>query len=149
VSVTESGKLYILIYFTYFNEFNFYQHNNISNMHGNTLDLLFSTLRCIHMFSTHNPLLPYDLFHPPLVFSLPVSVKTTLKITKQTKFNFKWANFSVINEYLNNIDWDMELKNLDDAVNFVYYYFNHIIDSCIPFFTIFYPTWFSKELIFY
>jgi len=71
-------------------------------MHGNILDLLFSTLRCIHVFSAH-VILPCDLFHPSLVFSLPVSVKTTLKITNQTKFDFKRANFSVINDYLNNI----------------------------------------------
>jgi len=32
----------------------------------------------------------------------------------------------------------MELKDLDvdDAVNFVYYHFNHIIDSCVSSFTI-------------
>jgi len=70
----------------------------------------------------------------------------------QTILDFKRANFSVINDYLNNIDWDTDLRNLDvnDAVNFVYYHFNHIIDSCVPSYTISrssYPTWFSKELI--
>jgi len=52
--------------YTHFNEFNLYQHNIISNLHGNTLDLLFSSLRCIRVLPAHDPLLPCDPFHPPL-----------------------------------------------------------------------------------
>jgi len=45
-----------------------------------------------------------------------------LSVTKQTKFNFKRADFFAINNYLNNINWDMELKdlNVDGAVNILY-----------------------------
>jgi len=135
--------------YAYFNEFNFYQHNNISNMHGNTLDL-FSNLRCIRVLPAHDPLLPCDIFHPPLTFSLPISGTAPVEITEQIKFDFKRANFSVINDYLNS--WDMELRdlNVDDAVNLVYYHLNHIIDSCVPSYTISrssYPIWFSKKFI--
>jgi len=124
--------------YTCFNELNLYQHNKISNLHGNTLDLLFSTLGCIRVLPAHDPLLPCDPFHPPLSFSLPTYGVTPVEITRHTIFDFKRANFSVINDYLNYINWDVELRDLDvnDAVNFVYYHFNHIIDSCVPFFTI-------------
>jgi len=140
------------IIYSYFNEFDFYQHNTISNAYGNTLDLLFSNLRCIHVYAALDPLLPKDVFHPPLVFSLTTPGGTSVMTNNVTKFDFKRANFSAINDYLNNLNWDMELRDLDvnDAVNFVYSHLDHIILSCVPSFAISrssYPTWLSRELV--
>jgi len=140
------------IIYSYFNEFNFYQHNTILNARGNTLDLLFSNLRFIHVHAALESLLSNDVFHPPLVFSLPTPCVTSVTTTNITKFDFKRANFYIMKDYLNNINWDMELRDLDvnDAVNSVYSHLDHIIQSCVPSFAISrssYPTWFSKELV--
>lgn len=83
-----------------FNEFNFFQYNNVVNNDLNTLDLVFSTMRDVKVLPAYESVCACDDYHPALVISLPMLGTAPLPPVTNWSFDFKRANYAAINHYL-------------------------------------------------
>ncbi|RLU23899.1 hypothetical protein DMN91_004107 [Ooceraea biroi] len=137
---------------THFNELQLYQHNFVSNVTGNTLDLVFSTVQMAPVCLAVESLLSCDKYHPALDFTLPCSKVELGCGPRVVKRNFSRANYVAINDYLGGIHWDVELEGLsvESAVGLLYSHLDYAASSYVPVCTIrpsTYPRWFTRELI--
>lgn len=129
------------------------QHNNfIKNSSGNILDLIFSNFTT-EVTKCDNPLVLEDKHHPSLSVKIVDLSYKPLCYAPIEKHLFHKANYSLINEYLSNLDWSNELSNLEvnDAVDFFYRALNEVIKEHVPLVTCFnnrhFPKWYSSSLI--
>lgn len=81
---------------------------------------------------------------------MSVNIASLPSVTRKRDFNC--ANFAALNQYLDGILWDKDLRsrNVDESLDFLYYYLEYAVSLYVPVFSIrksFYPTWFSKKLI--
>ncbi|XP_026826500.1 uncharacterized protein LOC113562189 [Ooceraea biroi] len=137
---------------THFNELQLYQHNFVSSVTGNTLDLVFSTVQMAPVCLAVESLLSCDKYHPALDFTLPC-LKVELGCgPRVVRRNFSRANYVAINDYLGGIHWDVELEGLsvESAVGLLYSHLDYAASSYVPVCTIrpsAYPRWFTRESI--
>ena len=128
------------------------QFNHISNSNGRILDLLVSDAKCTVM-KPNQDLLPVDSHHPPFYTLLSLNINISLlKPLNTPKYNYRKADYSVINEDIGEINWESTLggdsteKCIDTFYNCLY----GIIKSRIPLSkppNSHFPVWFSKPLI--
>lgn len=76
----------------FFNEFGFFQHNNITNHKSNMLDMVFSGLRDIVVSLATDVLMKCDLHHPALIISLPKVMRKPSLLNSEWKYNFVRAD---------------------------------------------------------
>lgn len=135
-----------------FNFLHLFQSNVIPNSHLNTLDLVFTSFDNLTVSPAFDPLVPSDLYHPPLQFALPISLNSSSSIALTGVKDFHKADYSAISNDLSGINWDNALSSLsvDESVDILYPHLKYCIDSFLPFKTICktsYPCWFSRSLI--
>ncbi|XP_011859251.1 PREDICTED: RNA-directed DNA polymerase from mobile element jockey-like [Vollenhovia emeryi] len=131
---------------------NVQQHNFIKNTRGHILDLVFSSLTDIHVYSAHDALVPCDEYHPALQLMLPLSAPIRQNSESSSRLCFERADYDAINDYLGHIDWDLAISELsvDEATEFLHHHLKYSISTFVPshvYVKSSYPAWFSKELI--
>lgn len=79
---------------------NMMQLNAIRNSHHKTLDLIFSNCYGGSVSECKNTLSKVDLYHPSLDISINHISPALLKSIREAKFNFKRANYTLINKII-------------------------------------------------
>ena len=136
---------------------NLFPQKSFKNFYDNVLDLCFSNHKCNISFALKEFLFP-DIAHPliDLLIFLPPTLHHSDNIDPLSddyyKFDFKSANYTVINNKLSCINWYNELNSLSiiNATNKFYSIILTIIDNEIPkkrFKLSTFPNWFSSKLI--
>lgn len=127
--------------------------NLIHNANGVLIALILSH-RSFTVDKCH-PLVPTDNHHPPLCFDLALPQPCHTVVCPRADcyyYDFKSADFTLINNYLGAFCWDDLLSNLDaDSMLNTFY---EILYSCFDLFvpvkkapTGKFPRWFSRDLI--
>lgn len=82
------------------------QCNLIRNHELKILDLILATDNCggVEVTKSHTTLVPIDQYHPPLEIRVIETVKYLDELDHR-KFNFRKANYELINEKINSVDW--------------------------------------------
>lgn len=131
---------------------NAYQFNNIPNANGKILDLFISNTAST-ISHPIDSLLPIDTHHPPFVATAPLNISTqALKRKPLSKYDFRKANYDVINEQISEAEWVNLLENLPsrEAVQRFYDVLGGITERNVPRVksrTPDFPVWFSAQLI--
>ena len=136
---------------------NLFQQNSFKNFYDNVLDLCFSNLKCNISLVLEEFLFP-DIAHPVIdlqIFLPPTLLRSDIMNPVSYdyyKFDFKSANYNVINNKLSCIDWYIELNSLSiiDATNKFYSIISTIIDNEVPkkrFKLSTFSNWFSSKVI--
>lgn len=141
--------------FDFMSQNNFYQLNHMLNSNSNTLDLILSSFAGPTVNESLNPLCKVGKHHPPL--DLEVSLGCTnnkvLKPRKFAKYNFKRADYTIVNEKLSQVEWRSLLEscdNVDSMVAAFYSSVEFVIKNNIPkarSHSGAYPSWFSTSLL--
>lgn len=130
-------------------------HTNIAN---NTLDLVLSTLLDFIVEIPDEFISKTDVYHPPLEIIIDLKKIITFSHCSSdfsplhlVTYDYKNANYDLINEKINDINWNEELDNLNtlDAIDKFYYIVNSLIDENVKKKTIEFdnfPNWFSNKL---
>ena len=135
--------------------FNLQQYNNIKNINGGTLDLVYSNVKC-SVVEEDLPLSKVDTYHPPLRIAVMSSTdgfkqfdlcKSPIKY-----FNFRKANFYLLYNQILNADWSQvyNCSEVDLACETFYTILNNIFEQTVPFKVNRnrrYPTWYNKDII--
>lgn len=116
-----------------------------------TLDLAFTSIENLHFVPSDETIRDIDAHHPPASFSL-MTAKHEDPPSEAVYYDFKGADYELINEKLNNVNWSnlISCDNCEDKVKLFYVVLSDIVSTCVPlkrFFVSRYPKWFSKELI--
>ncbi|XP_055634047.1 uncharacterized protein LOC129774352 [Toxorhynchites rutilus septentrionalis] len=114
------------------NFLHFRQYNSVRNYRGRILDLVVCDANCnIVVNDAICPLLPIDLYHPPLLFSLPTLTDCEDRANCesydpiQQPLDYSKIDFAMLNDYLQSCDWNSRLATND--VNDMAATFCHII----------------------
>lgn len=95
--------------------------------------------------------MPLDIYHDQVYLELNCRISTIIKRIKN-KFDFRNADYSVINSKLSGTDWDNVLidHNIDHCAELFHSVLNNLIISHVPLkgeLKDTYPTWYSEDLI--
>lgn len=127
---------------------NLKQYCNITNARGNVLDLLLSVSLNMNVSQCADSFVTEDSNHKAFEVSIDLSTQKLLPSSSYNKVKFFDADYVVINEYINNIDWKSVLhnKNVNYDVEAFYEIINNVIEFYIPKKTVrkgSHPIWFS------
>lgn len=135
------------------NLLNLAQFNHIPNYCGHTLDLLMSNISPSDIFFCRSVdlLIHEDRNHPAFELNLSIHGAQTLSEPIRRKCNFFRADYSLINNMIRNLDWDLALSDchIDAAVDKFYSCIDPIL-KLIPLSNTKsskFPSWYSKKLI--
>lgn len=129
-----------------------HQYNITPNLGGKTLDLFISNT-CCSTGHLKDPLLPVDPHHPPFVITAPVSLPIQMMKRKPiNKYNFRKANYDLINKHMNEVNWSALFDNLpsEEAVEAFYSMLSDIISPLVPLArtrSLDFPIWFTPQLV--
>lgn len=126
------------------------QYNYVKNYKGRVIDLVLTNMDCT--LSASDPLLNEDRNHPALAFTIACNANVLLPVKPRKKYNYRKADYQLINKSVSTVDWNNELKALstESAVTRFYDQIFNIIDALVPqktFRSAKYPIWFTRELI--
>lgn len=149
LSGTSSQASVIVDFMAYLNLF---QINNIPNVLGSMLDLVFCDSQNVNVNICNNPLLLCDKYHPALLFNIDIFEITNDFMRFDYEYlNFRHANYVELNNFLGSFDWDsvLNLDNVETAVERFYCIINSGVEMYVPknrcknkkF-----PCWYSNEL---
>lgn len=129
---------------------NLTQHNSIVNPAGHILDLVLSNFAFSECLSQAEPLVPPDIWHPPLALSYSFSSIRGKHVVTE-KFLFSKGDFSGLFSFLRDHDWSNVLtnSNVNEAVDILTSVIHESFELFIPkqrCFRSSYPPWFSREL---
>lgn len=114
---------------------NLQQHNGTLNRNGKILDLVFSTDNCdIAVIHSDDPVVPEESHHPALDIVIKLNTSNNLFRTNLYKFNFKKADYSLLNQKISLADWSCldAYENLDEAVFKFYSILFDLLIDCVP-----------------
>ena len=100
---------------------NLYQLNGICNVNNAVLDLVLGSVKC-NVLSCP-PLVRVDAHHPPLCFNIQSSKHfNTSRQAEEFYYDYRSADYTVINDYLGSFCWDDIVSDLDivDMLNKFY-----------------------------
>lgn len=129
------------------------QYNVIKNTNNRTLDLVFSNMQGAVVRRSVSPICKEDCHHPPLEINFIVKAHVPLKRVKTSSFNFKAANYELINLKLREIRWKELLEPCVDVnvmLGVFYESVQAIIEDNIPkikHVSQNFPPWYSKTLV--
>lgn len=133
--------------------FNLNQLNNITNVNGRMLDLVFSNLKC-EVMRNNIPFVTEDAYHPALF----ISIEKVSKLHNfhpnltQKAYNFRKANYATLYDAFLHVDWSF-VNNFSDvniALEAVYSKLYEILDAHVPLYKKVnkkYPKWYTLEII--
>lgn len=112
-----------------------FQFNNVLNKNGKLLDLVLCTEDNVrHLMKNENPFVREDEYHPSLEFTF--NVKTTHYLENRANlftFNFKKANYDLINERFEAVDWvDVLRGDVNLRVDIFCQIVNDIVRKSVP-----------------
>lgn len=130
------------------------QLNQVYNVNGKLLDLVFANFKC-EVNHDELPLVKEDDYHPAL------NICIDLKVAKQGNFppnrefksyNFKKANFPELYNVLSSVDWTFmrNVTSVDYALDMFYNTLYNIFDIYVPLYkqrNTQYPKWFNHDII--
>ncbi|XP_060871373.1 uncharacterized protein LOC132945618 [Metopolophium dirhodum] len=131
---------------------NFFQINDIFNKSGPLLDLIFVNLIQYKVKSALNPVVPEDRYHPALYIDFIPVTNIPQIYSSHYYFNFRKANYLLINTFLLSFNWLDTFSNLD-VTSAAYALFDTLHLSIlrhVPSVKLSrsnFPLWFSKDLI--
>lgn len=124
----------------------------ITNELGRTLDLCFTDLPLSNITVANAiPFCKVDPHHPPLRIQISFSAARYAPQHGMTLFNFRKANYEVINEEVSAVSWDQVLDciDIDDVVDkfyaVIYNIVNRLVRKTLPRHPK-NPIWFTREL---
>lgn len=131
--------------------FNLFQVNQIQNCMGGFLDLVFTDNVHCGVGVADVPLLSCDKYHPALIFDIFCDHSFKALDFDYFYYDYKNANYILINEYLAGFNWDilLDLNDINNSLDIFYSILNYCIEIFVPkrrcknpkF-----PTWYSSEL---
>lgn len=128
-----------------------HQVNHVTNVNTRYLDLVFTNENNFDLSRDTDPLLPVDVYHPPLSVSFNGKIEQ-LQYLEERK-NYKKANIHAICESLNLVDWEMLFNrycnNVNECVEAFYQCLYGVFDKYVPSYTFKpsrFPKWFSVQL---
>lgn len=128
------------------------QYNHLTNTYGRTLDLLIANTNCF-VYKPKQDLVQADNHHPPFYTLLSLNIKLTrLRPLSTPRYNFRKADYILINKDIDEIDWDLELgegtpeKNVEVFYDHLYGIIKNRVPLSKPKNSKF-PVWFSKSLM--
>ncbi|KAL1446865.1 hypothetical protein WDU94_012338 [Cyamophila willieti] len=131
------------------------QRNDKPNHMGRFLDLVFTNHDLLELSVSDDPLLNIDKPHPPLLIKFSIDdnkFSNNIHSVKSDIPCYKKTNFSLLNSYLSNINWDIYLDpslSLDNQIKIFYDTLSTGLDFFVPKARSFhstYPPWFSQNL---
>ena len=129
---------------------NLKQFNTFVNPSNNTLDLIFSDLNPI-VITSSDPLMKNDPYHESSEIYLNIKINKTLLYNGKRKFNYNKSNYSMINNFLNQINWNsLAINNINTFTEKFYDVIYTSINKYTPTYILKdskYPCWFSIVLI--
>ncbi|KAL0819973.1 hypothetical protein ABMA28_007970 [Loxostege sticticalis] len=132
---------------------NLNQFNKVLNSKNRLLDLVLTDLATCSVEEAVDILSTVDPLHPPISIVIPTHNEPHLRSNLIQKRNFYRANYTDINEYLSQIDWD-DLLSVEADVNKMTDTFYEVIADTIAKFVPMqrprhnkFPPWFSSDLI--
>lgn len=130
--------------------YNLFQVNPTVNPAGNKLDLILCPTFSISPVPAPDVLISPDVHHPPIAFHVPCPPVCNIDADISMR-NFESADYTNIVYELNLINWEQEFASRDvqNAVDFLYFILNNLISKYIPVKIIHkdnYPRWFNLEL---
>lgn len=129
------------------------QFNGISNVNDKFLDLVFCSPPCnVHVSNCSSPFVQEDRHHRALDIYLNLNNNIKLKSKNgYSKYDFRSADYNVINNELSNIDWQGAMNNSspDEAVRYLYDTLNFIITNHVRLKHVKgnHPVWFSRRTL--
>lgn len=114
--------------------FNLYQVNSVPNCNGGFLDLIFTDRRDTIVSIADDPLLGCDNYHPALVFCILSDTAFTSLEYDYSFYDYRKANYMLINEYLGSFDWNMllQVNDVNESVRVLYEIISRCIKSFVP-----------------
>ena len=131
---------------------NLQQHNYIFNENGYSLDLILSSFNSIKVRHEKESVIePVDKHHPPFTFCIPFEKNYNWTNETLSFFDFRNADYDLINMRLRLIDWDNLLLNLDIdvAVSLFHDQLLSVISELVPKKVVkidTFPPWFNVKL---
>lgn len=132
---------------------NLYQNNQVTNVHGSILDLVFTENQSTAVHLADEVLLPLDAYHPALNLQIELDNATNNNCLECDDFyrDFKNADWNLFSDFLSQFNWDVMLsgRSLDEMINIFYEVLYLAIDTFIPlkkFSSKKFPRWYSAEL---
>lgn len=109
------------------------QFNSIRNSHNGILDLVLSNFNINVSNGLDESIVSADNYHPPLLIDL-LNFHQRTNVANSSYLNFYSANYEIINEKINAIDW-ISILNVEDVnicLSIFYDSIKQIIDDCVP-----------------
>lgn len=131
----------------------FSQYNFVANDNSKLLDLVFSSLKNVVVEKSISPICKLDSHHPALIINLDFKVHVPLKPKQSNMYNFKSADYKLINSKLSSIDWKQCLNKcseVDLMTDVFYESLWKIIKEHVPKrkrLNHKYPPWYSRALV--
>lgn len=133
-----------------------FQINNVSNFMGTLLDLVFlNTYDDVSVTVNDFPLVNIDKFHLPFEVILSFPEETISTMQYKLTYNFKHANFEALNQYFENLTWNVLFLNssIDTIAENLHDLFEIGFGLCVPKrkvmigrFNDKHPVWFNRRL---
>jgi len=139
------------IIFDCFSSLNLHQLNNILNVHGCQLDLVFSNNPLVNVMPSDDSIVPIDLYHPVLTTNYMINISPVHICPNSWFYDFKKANYDQLNLIIAGYNWSnmYKLSDINAAVNIFNIVVLDAIDQTVPKKLIrsrMFPKWFSQEL---
>lgn len=134
---------------------NLKQFNDVKNLNGRLLDLIFSNIEC-HVSENEIALSKIDKHHPPLRFTTDCNLvhHEQFKICKNSSniYNFRKANFPLLYDLILNADFSdlYNSSDINEACEKFYVILNEIFHLTVPFKIDRkrrYPPWYNSKVI--
>jgi hypothetical protein len=115
------------------------------------LDYILSNSLFINVIENNCPIVPIDLYHPPLTITYTYKCVSDLNYYDYV-FNWNARDYTSIVSYIGSIEWSNLFNlnsNINDNLDTFYSHINYAITNFIPkvrSHKLSYPPWFSKEL---
>jgi hypothetical protein len=137
--------------FDCFSSLNLHQLNNILNVHGSQLDLVFSNNPLVNVMPLDDSIVPIDLYHSVLTTNYTISISPVHIYPNSWFYDFKKANYDQLNLIIASYNWSYmyKLNDVNSAVDIFNVVVLDAIDQTVPKKLIrscMFPKWVSKEL---
>lgn len=129
------------------------QVNNVVNVNGRLLDLVFTNIQC-KVFHDCLPLVKEDVHHPAIQLALSPNAASfpTFPVNSAGKnYNFRKANYPRLYDALLNTDWSFlnEFSDVNEACDSFYRKLYSLFDLYVPLYSnskSSYPSWYAPDL---
>ena len=111
------------------------QFNTVFNSNNKLLDLILcNKFRILDISHCSNPFVPEDVHHPCIEFIVDIGQQKPLQFNCSKYFNFKKANYEIINQKIMETDWSSVCRNksLKSCLGIFYNIIENIVKQNVP-----------------